>query len=479
MGVAAGRLHDRRRARRAVRGCCPPSRGRKFGQVETIAITVSYTEPMQTQRSAAEAERRPDVARPWAKFARALALAVALALAWGLPASVSAQTNFPSGQGGGGLAGTLFSTESSLFPEDGRIKLLVIALNPFGLTESAAEQIGLILEKDLTNTGHFGVVGPREANAYFEKERPELVDCRAIACGVESGKRLGAQKVLVGSISMAGQNFELTIRLIDTLNNTTDHEEEILFTDETMDEDLFRLANSISRNSLLTGRVLSTSIRGIVIGLGKRHGIKIGDRMVVFKQEVPITNLEGQNIDTQRKSIAIVKVLNVNENSSEAIIAHSTEEPQVSHFAQTYLSPTRQIELVENTRRELDTGIRLENKIRPLTLAPVLLADSERKKWRQRMFEAERDRNIWFTVGLAAGAATVYFLQDFSDSDIDRLRTFAAIGTTAYAMTRYVRSRNEINDLEVEGRAKGYTTSFDYHLELGPGLVGVAFDYRF
>jgi hypothetical protein len=436
-------------------------------------------EPMQIIRTANLAERGPGGAFSWAKFAVALSLVAGIALPGLFAGPVSGQTVFPPGQGGGGLAGTIFGTETGLFPQDERIKLLVIALNPFGLTESAAEQIGLILEKDLTNTGHFAVVGPREANAFFEKERPELVDCRTIACGVESGKRLGADKVLVGVISMEEQNFELTVRLIDTLNNITDHEEEIRFSDESMDEDLFRLANSISRGSLLTGRVLSTSIRGIVIGLGKRHGVKIGDRLVVYKQEVAITNLEGEAIDTQKKSIAIVKVLNVNENSCEAIIAHSTEEPQVSHFAQTYLSRPRQIELVENTRRELDTGIRLENRIRPLALAPVLLADSERKKWRSRIAEAERNRNIWLTVGVAAGAATLVFLEDFSESDFDRLRTFAALGLGGYALTRYVRYRDELNDLQVEGRAKGYTTSFDYRIDFSPRSISLSLAYRF
>ncbi len=418
--------------------------------------------------------------RRWANFALIPVLLVAAGCVFAGRGTALAQGGLSGGgRQEGGIAASIFGTETSLFPNDGRIKVLAIALNPFGLTESAAEQIGLILQKNLSNTEHFAVVGPREANAFFEKEQPELVDCREIACGVESGKRLGAERVLVGSIAMEGQDFSLTVRLIDTLNNITDHTEEVRFTDETMDEDLFRLANNISRNSLLTGRVLNTSIRGITIDLGKRHGMKIGDRLVVYKQEDPITNLEGETIDTQRKSIAIVKVLNVNENSSEAILVNSTEEPEVSHFAQTYLDRPRQIELVENTRRELDTGIRLENKIRPLTLAPVLLADSERRKWLNRLFIAERLQRIWMIVGLASGAATLVFLEDFSESDTDRIRTLGALATAGYSVKMFIKYRDEINDLEVEGRAKEYSTSFSFRLDGGPGRIGLAFNYRF
>ena len=391
------------------------------------------------------------------------------------PGAALSQTAFPTGQGGP-LVGTLFGDQPQLFPDDGRIKVLVIALNPFGITESAAEQIGLILQKNLNNTGHFAIVGPREMNALFEKDHPDLVDCREIACGVEAGKRLRAENVLVGTLRLDGQTFVLRVRLINTFSNITHYEEQIEFDDENMDESLFRLVNNISQNSLLTGRVLSSSIRGIVISLGAKHGIRIGDFLVVYKKEVPINNLEGDQVDTQKKTIAIVKVLNVNENSSEAILVHQTEEPQVSHFAQTFRDPVRQIELVEDTRRELDTGIRLENKIRPLTLAPVLLADSERRKWQSRLNAAEAQNRFWFTVAAIGGLVSLVLLNDFEETNSHILQTAGALGTVGFGVRRIFQIRSEINELHVEGRAKAFTS---LRLEATPDYLGIALAYRF
>ena len=391
------------------------------------------------------------------------------------PGAALSQTAFPTGQGGP-LVGTLFGDQPQLFPDDGRIKVLVIALNPFGITESAAEQIGLILQKNLNNTGHFAIVGPREMNALFEKDHPDLVDCREIACGVEAGKRLRAENVLVGTLRLDGQTFVLRVRLINTFSNITHYEEQIEFDDENMDESLFRLVNNISQNSLLTGRVLSSSIRGIVISLGAKHGIRIGDFLVVYKKEVPINNLEGDQVDTQKKTIAIVKVLNVNENSSEAILVHQTEEPQVSHFAQTFRDPVRQIELVDDTRRELDTGIRLENKIRPLTLAPVLLADSERRKWQSRLNAAKAQNRFWFTVAAIGGLVSLVLLNDFEETNSHILQTAGALGTVGFGVRRIFQIRSEINELHVEGRAKGFTS---LRLEATPDYLGIALAYRF
>jgi hypothetical protein len=378
------------------------------------------------------------------------------------------------------LSGSLFASQASLFPDDGRVKLLVLGLHPAGLTESAAEQIGLILQKNLSNTGHFAVVGPREMNAAFDKEQAALVDCREIACGVEAAKLLGADRVVVGTIRMEEPRFVLRVRMIDPTNNLTDYEEEIRFRDETMDDDLFRLANSVSRNSLRIGRVLSTSVRGLVVNLGKRQGLKIGDQLVIYKQEVPIADLQGQPIDVHRKNIAIAKVLNVNQNTVEAIIVHQTEEPQVSHFAQTYLDPVRQIELVENTRREIDVGIRLANRVRPLELAPVVLADTDRRRWQRRVGEAAVARDFWLTFGLqAGGAATALSLYFYDGTDFGRLRLYGAMGWTGYAAYRWIKLREEINDLNVEGRAKGFVQNLDILPLYASNGPAVAFSLKF
>lgn len=408
----------------------------------------------------------------------ALILAAALAFFLAAPYVHAQQGGLPQASPRGTLPGTLFAAPPALFPDDGRIRLLVLPLNPLGLTESATEQIGLILQKNLSNTGHFAVVGPREMNAAFEKEHSALVDCREIACGVESGKILGADRILVGTIRNEDNRFFLRVRLIDPTNNLTDYEEETRFTDTSMDDSLFRLANGISRNSLRVGRVLSTSVRGLVVSLGKRQGLKIGDMLVIYKQDVPITNLEGEQIDVQRKNIAIVKVLNVNETTVEAILSHQTEEPQVGHYAATYLDSGRQIELVENTRRELDTGIRLANKVRPLELAPVLLTDSEKRKWQLRLQDAESTQAFWSYVTLGGGAVLAYSLLNRDTSTFGQLRLYGSLGVTAYGFSKWLQSRSEVNQVRVEGRAKGFV--LDYAVPVwtayGPG-VAVSFSF--
>lgn len=393
------------------------------------------------------------------------------------PGFIYAQTNFPSG-GANLFPGTLFGNQPSLFPEDGRIKVLVLGLNPFGMTESTAEQIALIIQKNLNNTGHFAVVGPREMSAAFEREQPDLIDCREIACGVESGKRLNADKVLVGTISLDKQIFALSVRLINTFNNIIDYKEKITFTDESMDENLFRLVNNISRSSIRIGKIVSTSPRGVFISLGARHGLRLGDQLVIYKQDAATNPLQADSALEQKKNIAIARTININENSSEAILVYKLEEPVPGQFVKTYLEPARQIKMVEDTRREIDTNIRLANKVLPLQLAPVLLADSERRKWENRLADAESEKGTWWIGAVAGGLATIFFLNQFDDTTIAQAELYGSIAVTGFSIWKIIKLNGEINDIRVEGRSKGYVT-YELNFGVSPDGLSMAVAFRF
>ncbi|MCH8842903.1 MAG: hypothetical protein IID61_07970 [SAR324 cluster bacterium] len=413
-----------------------------------------------------------------ANFARKVFGAALLVVSLFAPAQIHAQTSF-EGDGGGLLLGTAFAETPQLFPPDDRTKLLILGINPIDVTESAAEQIGLILQKNLSNIAHFSVVGPRETDALYESQRPDLIDCREIACGVESGKFLGADKVLVSRIQRRGEGFFVRVRLIEIINNLTDFEESVRFNDSNMDEVLFRLANSISDNTLIVGRVLSSSIRGIVLDLGIKDGLKLGDFLIIYKEDVPITDLEGEVIDVQRKTLAIVKTLRVNDNTSEALLVHSVEDPQITHYAATFRNPARQTKLLEETRRELDTGIRLANKLRPLELAPVALADEERKNWRIRIAQTVAEKTLWATVATIGAIVSVVLFSTFDNTDLERFEIAAAIAVTGYGGFKWLASRDELNQLKVEGLTKGYLQAGNFRMNVGPDSLSLGLAYNF
>ena len=185
-------------------------------------------------------------------------------------------------------------TQLSGFSDDERVKVLLLNLLPSGMTETAAEEIAKALQLNVYNTNHFSVVGPSEWNAQIKDRDPTLADCHDIACGVMIGKMFHADKVLVGTIHseiMLNDNDKeepsiiLSIRLVDTRTNITDFTDEVQFNDLKMHDELFRMAERISENSLLLGNVLAVKHSGISINFGRAQGIKIGHRLVISRRK--------------------------------------------------------------------------------------------------------------------------------------------------------------------------------------------------
>ena len=95
-------------------------------------------------------------------------------------------------------SGNIFGIQQaqlSGFSDDERVKVLLLNLLPSGMTETAAEEIGKVLQLNVYNTNHFTVVGPSEWNAQIKDRDPTMADCHDIACGVMIGKMFHAEKV--------------------------------------------------------------------------------------------------------------------------------------------------------------------------------------------------------------------------------------------------------------------------------------------
>ncbi len=384
------------------------------------------------------------------------------------------------------------------FSEDGRIKILLLNLAPSGMTETAAQQIVRALQQNLSNTNHFTVVGPSEWNAQLQARDPNLAVCDDIACGIQIGKLFSADKVLVGQISaepILDENaeevdgFVLSIRLLDVLINTLDFSDEVHFTDQDMQDELFQLAVRISENTLLRGRVLSVRQRNVVVDLGRAHGLRVGDQMVVYSQNTTTTDLEGQTIGLEQKNLTLLEVSRLNDMTSETIMPYRFDSPESGDLVKTYINRRKQVRLVSDARRELDTRKRLAPRTQqaPVVLEPEVIdsitgepVNAAKQEWRQRVIAANRNRQFWMWMAIGTGVGTVALLTNQVNlgDDLQQLSVVAAGAVTGYSAYRYFQARNDVNALQAEGRVKGFI-SWQYQFDLPNKGVQVALKYNF
>ena len=361
-------------------------------------------------------------------------------------------------------------TQLSGFSDDKRVKVLLLNLLPSGITETAAVEIAKALQLNVYNTNHFSVVGPSEWNAQIKDRNPTLADCHDIACGVMIGKMFHADKVLVGTIHseiMLNDNGKeersiiLSIRLVDTRTNITDFTDEVQFNDLKMHDELFRMAERISDNSLLLGNVLAVKHSGIIINLGRAQGIKIGHRLVISQRKSFKSDSAENTVGKTFQKIALAEIVQVSDLSSEAVIVQKILSVAKGDQIQTYVNNEKLIYLITQTRKELDIQKKLKPKNRVIRLGPtVTKVSTDFSNWSKRfnLTKSEHDRWLYTTVG--AGAATILFLGGtFNISGFLSILPWVAGAGSVYSGIKYFHYREMINELSTEGRSRGFLNS--------------------
>ena len=361
-------------------------------------------------------------------------------------------------------------TQLSGFSDDERVKVLLLNLLPSGITETAAVEIAKALQLNVYNTNHFSVVGPSEWNAQIKDRDPTLADCHDIACGVMIGKMFHADKVLVGTIHseiMLNDNGKeersiiLSIRLVDTRTNITDFTDEVQFNDLKMHDELFRMAERISDNSLLLGNVLAVKHSGIIINLGRAQGIKIGHRLVISRRKSFKSDSAENTVGKTFQKIALAEIVQVSDLSSEAVIVQKILSVAKGDQIQTYVNNEKLIYLITQTRKELDIQKKLKPKNRVIRLGPtVTKVSTDFSNWSKRfnLTKSEHDRWLYTTVG--AGAGTILFLSGtFNISGFLSILPWVAGAGSVYSGIKYFHYREMLNELSIEGRSRGFLNS--------------------
>ncbi len=361
-------------------------------------------------------------------------------------------------------------TQLSGFSDDERVKVLLLNLLPSGITETAAVEIAKALQLNVYNTNHFSVVGPSEWNAQIKDRDPTLADCHDIACGVMIGKMFHADKVLVGTIhseimlndnGKEEQSIILSIRLVDTRTNITDFTDEVQFNDLKMHDELFRMAERISDNSLLLGNVLAVKHSGIIINLGRAQGIKIGHRLVISRRKSFKSDSAENTVGKTFQKIALAEIVQVSDLSSEAVIVQKLLSVAKGDQIQTYVNNEKLIYLITQTRKELDIQKKLKPKNRVIRLGPtVTKVSTDFSNWSKRfnLTKSEHDRWLYTTVG--AGAATILFLSGtFNISGFLSILPWVAGAGSVYSGIKYFHYREMLNELSIEGRSRGFLNS--------------------
>lgn len=146
---------------------------------------------------------------------------------------------------------------------------------------------------------------------------------------VKLGKILAVEKLIVSSFSSkkAG-NWTYSLSVIDVATSQVELTKEVSC-DNYRVEDIGRLAAvEIIKNYQFLGKVLGVSGDVIVINLGKRHGLKIGDRIFVARKEIMYDD-NGEVLFKENVRIGILRIVKSDEGRSQANIKFLEKPDQI------------------------------------------------------------------------------------------------------------------------------------------------------
>lgn len=364
-----------------------------------------------------------------------------------------------------------------LKPEAENNGIVILQFGATGMTESAARAFSNIMAQNIANTNRFTVIPLSEVEEETANQAPSLLPCFDIGCGIQMGKLMEAEWILTGHISLTSAGtFSLNVKLVLIFDNSLAFEDAIRFTDETMDRQFYQLANRIAANAPVIGNILEANNKIVVVDLGEKDGIQVGDQLVIYRNIIVRSdNDEFLSEGTRRKNIGILKVTRVGKNVSEGVYFQTIETPEARQNVTTFLDKRKQITLIDNIRKELDTHLRNVFEIKKtVELSPVKLEDMAKQQWAEKIKVLDGQKTFWRTFLIGSAAISAYFLNEFKSGDDYQL--IAALGTLGYSSYKFFSIRSELNDLIEEGKYKGYL-----EIQIRPdfGQIGLNYQFRF
>ena len=200
-----------------------------------------------------------------------------------------------------------------------------IAVLPFearNVRADIAEAVSDILSVELFNTNRFQVIERQAINRILEEQKLQMTGITDMSQAVEVGKLLNVEKIMIGSVSRLGKTFIINSRLVDVKTGALELAQNVK--SETGEEGLpnavSELVKGFSQKITVEGTIIKVTPRTILIDIGEKDGVTIGQELDVIRLGDVITDLAGTTIGQAEDVIGRLRVLKLSDEYSEASI---------------------------------------------------------------------------------------------------------------------------------------------------------------
>lgn len=175
-----------------------------------------------------------------------------------------------------------------------------------GVDPSLALTASEVFSAELVKYQRFDVIDRKNMDKIMSEQAFQNSGCTDQSCAVELGNMLNVEKMILGNISQIGEQYVITIRLVDVELSQVNFSEKITAdTDSEILPAMNELARITSLSIPLAGRVISVDSDGrVLINIGKIDNVSTGQAVRFLREgEVIIDPSTGEMLG--RKDIQL------------------------------------------------------------------------------------------------------------------------------------------------------------------------------
>ena len=196
----------------------------------------------------------------------------------------------------------------------------------------------------LVQEGRFDVIERRLLEKIIQEQKLIMTGVVDHKSATKLGKLLGVKVIISGSVLRLRDSLEVNARIIDVESASIIAAETVQGSSTgSLEELIGRMAKKISKDFPLEGYIVHRNGNDIVLDLGKRTGIKLGMRFIVFKEGNIIKHPKtGEILDIEKKETGLIEVTSVLDKISKAVVVEE-KEPGAIQYSQMIKSDLKWI----------------------------------------------------------------------------------------------------------------------------------------
>jgi TolB-like protein len=199
------------------------------------------------------------------------------------------------------------------------------------------EDMGIIVAEwlitALVQEGRFDVIERRLLEKIIQEQKLTMTGIVDQKSATKLGKLLGVKVIISGSVLKLQNSLEVNARIIDVESASIIAAESVQGSSASSLEELIgQMAKKISKDFPLEGYVVHRDGNAITLDLGKRAGVKLGMRFIVFREGNIIKHPKtGEILDIEKNETGLIEVTSVLDKISKAVIVEEKEPGAIKY----------------------------------------------------------------------------------------------------------------------------------------------------